>query len=110
MRDLNGKVALVTGAASGIGRGPVDAVAAAGMAVVAADVDTERLANLNESLGRAGVRRLTCTLDIRDRAAWADLIDRTESEFGAVQLLHVEAEVLKMYEAARAVACGSASV
>jgi NAD(P)-dependent dehydrogenase (short-subunit alcohol dehydrogenase family) len=93
VQDLDGKVALVTGAASGIGRGLVDAVAAAGMAVVAVDVDTERLARLDEALGRGGVRRLTSRLDIRDRDAWAELIDRAERELGPVQLLFNNAGV-----------------
>ena len=93
MQELNGKVALITGAASGIGRGLVDAAAAAGMAVVAADVDSERLGTLDESLDHAGVQRLTCTLDIRDRAAWVDLIDRAERELGPVQLLFNNAGV-----------------
>ena len=93
MRDLIGKVGLITGAASGIGRGLVDAAAAAGMAVVAVDVDTERLAGLDETLDRAGVRRLTCTLDIRDRGAWTDLIDRAERDLGAVQILFNNAGV-----------------
>jgi NAD(P)-dependent dehydrogenase (short-subunit alcohol dehydrogenase family) len=87
MRDLQGKVALITGAASGIGRGLVDAVVAAGMPVVSADVDTEGLAALDEALARAGVRRLTRTLDIRDREAWKGLVAEAERELGPVQLL-----------------------
>lgn len=93
MRDLNGKVAMITGAASGIGRGLVDAVAAAGMAVVATDVDGERLAKLDESLARGGIRHMTCSVDIRDRAAWADTLDRAERELGLVQLLFNNAGV-----------------
>jgi NAD(P)-dependent dehydrogenase (short-subunit alcohol dehydrogenase family) len=87
MQDLSGKVALITGAASGIGRGLVDAVAAAGMAAVAADIDSERLEEVAAALHKAGVRGLTSTLDIRDRAAWAGLIERAERELGPVQLL-----------------------
>jgi NAD(P)-dependent dehydrogenase (short-subunit alcohol dehydrogenase family) len=93
MQELEGKVALITGAASGIGRGLVDAVAAAGMSVVAADVDTERLTELDAELARAGVARLTRTLDIRDRAAWASLVDEAERELGVVQVLFNNAGV-----------------
>ena len=78
MRDLAGKVALVTGAASGIGRGLVEAMAAAGMAIVAADVDSEGLAATDEALAQVGARRLTQVLDIRDRHAWSELLARAE--------------------------------
>jgi NAD(P)-dependent dehydrogenase (short-subunit alcohol dehydrogenase family) len=87
MKDLEGKVALVTGAASGIGRALVDAVAAAGMAVVAADIDTERLEKLDAALAASGVRHLVSPLDIRDRSAWQALLGRSERELGPVQLL-----------------------
>jgi NAD(P)-dependent dehydrogenase (short-subunit alcohol dehydrogenase family) len=87
MRDLAGKVALVTGAANGIGRGLVEAMAAAGMAIVAADVDSEGLAAMDEALAQGGARRLTQVLDIRDRHAWSELLARAEMELGPVQLL-----------------------
>ena len=87
MQELTGKVALITGAASGIGRGLVDAVVAAGMAVVATDIDAEAVALLDGELARSTTRRLVCALDIRDRAAWGQLIARVETELGPVQLL-----------------------
>ena len=101
MQELNGKVALITGAASGIGRGLVNAAAAAGMAIIVADVDSERLGTLDESLDPAGVQRLTCTLDIRDRATLAAALGPATPE-ALENLPRVEADVVRMYEAARA--------
>lgn len=87
MRELAGKVALITGAASGIGRGLVDVAATHGMVVVATDVDTQGLAEVAASFAQNAVRGLTATLDVRDRAAWSELLDRVERDLGPVQLL-----------------------
>src|SRR5436190_20367258 len=91
MKDLQGKVALITGAASGIGRSMVEAFAGAGMKVVAADVNAEGLA------GAPGAA-MTSVLDIRDRAAWADLVARAEKDLGPVQLVCNNAGVTAMPE------------
>ncbi|MET0984562.1 MAG: SDR family NAD(P)-dependent oxidoreductase [Steroidobacteraceae bacterium] len=87
MQDLAGKVALITGAASGIGHGLVDAFAAVGMTVVAVDVDREGLDSLHDDLDRVSARHLTYVLDIRDRAAWSELVALIERDLGPVQLL-----------------------
>jgi NAD(P)-dependent dehydrogenase (short-subunit alcohol dehydrogenase family) len=87
MKDLQGKVALVTGAASGIGRALAEALGAQGMRIVIADIDADKLAETGEALARAGVTYFADELDIRDRAAWADLVAGAERELGPIQLL-----------------------
>lgn len=66
---LQGKIAVVTGAGSGIGRAAALAFAAEGAEVWACDVDTDALATLGASLR-------TLALDVRDDAAVADAFQR----------------------------------
>jgi NAD(P)-dependent dehydrogenase (short-subunit alcohol dehydrogenase family) len=67
MRDLKGKTALVTGAASGIGRATAKALAAAGARVVICDVNEAGLGTLAAELGSACL--LARRVDVGDRAA-----------------------------------------
>jgi NAD(P)-dependent dehydrogenase (short-subunit alcohol dehydrogenase family) len=83
--SLAGKTALVTGAASGIGQAIALACAAQSMRLVIADIDAERLAQTAQLLGNTP--HIAATLDVRDRTAWAGLLERAQQELGPVQLL-----------------------
>ena len=63
MKEFSGKVAVITGAASGIGRGLADRCAEEGMKVVLADLDEEGLAQAESELQATGAT----TLDRTDR-------------------------------------------
>ena len=52
MQDVAGKVAVITGAASGIGRGMAESFAAAGMKVVLADIEEDALVKTTEGAAR----------------------------------------------------------
>ncbi|MEV6031872.1 SDR family NAD(P)-dependent oxidoreductase [Nonomuraea sp. NPDC052116] len=85
MRELSGKVAVVTGAASGIGRALALRFAAEGMALMLADVDPGGLAETAHQAGDGKV--LTQVTDVSDAAAVRHLANRCFGELGAVHVL-----------------------
>ena len=93
MRDLEGKVAVVTGAASGIGRACAEAFAAEGMKVVLADVEEGPLAAAASALEDGGASVAAVPTDVRTYAAVEALRDAALSSFGAVHLVHNNAGV-----------------
>jgi NAD(P)-dependent dehydrogenase (short-subunit alcohol dehydrogenase family) len=89
MKDVDGRVAFVTGGASGIGLGIAGAFLEAGMKVVVADLRQDHIDTATQSLGRwvtAG-RLHAIRLDVTDRAAMAAAADEAERVAGKVQVL-----------------------
>jgi NAD(P)-dependent dehydrogenase (short-subunit alcohol dehydrogenase family) len=82
-----GRVAVVTGAASGIGLGLAQRFAAEGMRVVMADVEAPALEAAAAEVGRDGAEVLPVVTDVSDAGSVADLRDATLRAFGAVHLL-----------------------
>jgi NAD(P)-dependent dehydrogenase (short-subunit alcohol dehydrogenase family) len=91
---LTGKIAIVTGAGSGMGRAGAEAFAAEGAVVVVADIDEEKservVARITERGGQA-VKRL---VDVADSVRVQDLVNGAVTEFGRVDVLyHCAADV-----------------
>jgi NAD(P)-dependent dehydrogenase (short-subunit alcohol dehydrogenase family) len=80
-------VAVVTGAASGIGLALARRFAAEGMRVVLADLDDEALDKAAASLRESGATATTIPTDVSDAAAVQRLADRTVAECGAVHVV-----------------------
>ncbi len=80
--DFNGKVALVTGAAAGMGLATAQAFAEAGASVVLADVNEDAAKGAAEKLIAAGHKALAVGCDVSDDAQVAAMVDRTVAEFG----------------------------
>ena len=87
MRLEAGKVAVVTGAASGIGLALADRFATAGMHVVLADVDEPALAAAAARIGAHGVETLPVRTDVSDESAVQALAAATVDRFGAAHLV-----------------------
>src|SRR5512132_3616486 len=84
--ELDGKVALVTGAASGLGRAIAERFARAGASVVIADLDAGAASNTAREIGQPD-RALAVAMDVTDEAAVNAGVARTVEAFGAVDVL-----------------------
>jgi NAD(P)-dependent dehydrogenase (short-subunit alcohol dehydrogenase family) len=96
---LDGQVALVTGASSGLGARFAEVAAANGAAVVLVARRAERLRALKEKVEKAGGRAAIAEADVTDRAAVARAFDVAEKEFGTVTLLVNNAGVAHAHRA-----------
>ncbi|MDP8901501.1 MAG: SDR family NAD(P)-dependent oxidoreductase [Actinomycetota bacterium] len=94
MPKLDGKVAVVTGASSGIGEATAEALAAEGTTVVVAARREDRLAELTRRIEEGGGRVLAAACDVTDEAQAHGLIRRAEEEFGRVDILVNNAGVM----------------
>ena len=87
MRAFDGRVAVITGAASGIGWAIARRCATEGMRLVLADVEEPALQRAAETLAGDGARVLALPVDVAEREAVQRLAARSFEEFGAVHLL-----------------------
>ena len=87
MGRVEGKVAIVTGGASGIGAGCAKLLAAEGAAVVVTDIDQDLgeqvIASIRDKSGTATF----LPHDVTDEAAWIQVIEQTMSQYGALNIL-----------------------
>ena len=87
MREVAGKVAFVTGAASGLGLAMARSFAAAGMKVALADIEEDALARAHASFEPGNADTIALPLDVTDRDAVAEAAERTEAAFGKVHVV-----------------------
>jgi NAD(P)-dependent dehydrogenase (short-subunit alcohol dehydrogenase family) len=87
MKEFKDKVAVVTGAASGIGRAIAYRCAEEGMKVVLADINKEGLASAEAELKAAGATVLSIPTDVSKASDIETIARRTMEEFGGVHLL-----------------------
>ena len=87
MRDVAGKVAFVTGGASGIGLAMARSFSAAGMKVVIADIEQRALARAAASFAPSNAEVIALPVDVTDRDAMAGAADEAERAFGKVHVV-----------------------
>jgi NAD(P)-dependent dehydrogenase (short-subunit alcohol dehydrogenase family) len=92
--DFSGKVALVTGAASGMGLATARAFAEAGAAVVLADAREDAVNAEAQKLVDAGHRAIAVRCDVSDDEQVAAMVDRTVAEFGRLDAAFNNAGVM----------------
>jgi len=87
MKDLKGKVAAVTGAASGLGRSMALAFAAEGMDLALADVDQTNLTTVEEEVRAKGVRAITLRVDVSQAEQLDAFRDHVVARLGGVHVV-----------------------
>jgi NADP-dependent 3-hydroxy acid dehydrogenase YdfG len=90
---LDGKVALVTGASSGIGQATPLALAAEGARVAAAARRKDRLEAVVSDIAGRGGQALALMVDVADEAQVRDMVDRTRETWGRIDILVNDAGV-----------------
>lgn len=93
MTSVAGRVAFITGGASGIGLGIAEAFGQAGAKIVIADIEQSALERAAQALRALGIDALPVRLDVTDRTAFARARDAALETYGAVHLLFNNAGV-----------------
>ena len=86
MKELRGKVAAVTGAASGLGRSMALAFAAEGMDVALGDVDQANLGPVEEAVQEKGVRAITVGVDVSSAEQVEAFRDQALTRLGGIHV------------------------
>ncbi len=92
--ELDGTVALITGASSGIGAATAEALAGLGAAVALAARRTERIAGLADKITADGGRALAITADVTSEPQARAMVEQTVAEFGRLDTLVNNAGVM----------------
>lgn len=94
--DLDGAVAVITGAGSGIGRATARSLASRGARVAVSDVDAERAEETAALVEKAGGETIAVKVDVGEQADLEDLRDRCLKQFGRVDVVFNNVGVLAM--------------
>ena len=94
MEQLDGKCAIITGGASGIGRATAELFVECGAAVVIADINTEKGEQLAEGLRDAGYRAVFVKCDVTLAEDCQNAVQAAVAEFGKLDILYNNAGVI----------------
>src|SRR5258708_6845180 len=86
-KTLEGKVAIVTGGAGGIGRAYARGLADAGAAVVIADMNVEMAKEVADQLTKDGFKAIPVKVDVSDLASAQAMVEEVTKQLGGVDIL-----------------------
>ena len=84
MKDVTGKVAFITGGASGMGLAMARSFSAAGMKVAIADIEQSALDRVKAEFAKTNAQVITLKVDVTDRDAMERAAQQTEAAFGMI--------------------------
>ena len=87
MGRVDGKVCLITGAASGLGLADAEVLASEGARLVLTDIDTDGGRKAAERIVEKGGEAIFLEHDVRDEQRWQAVVDATEREYGRLDVL-----------------------
>ena len=88
MARVEGKVAIITGAASGLGFAAAQKLLEEGAKVMLSDINEEVINSMSERLSQFSQTQFsTCIHDVTNEDSWIELIDKTEKDFGKINIL-----------------------
>src|SRR6478736_5824509 len=87
MFDLSGRIAVLTGVGSGIGKGTAKMLSAAGATIVGGDIDEAGAQATADEIKTSGGTAVVQRVDVTKRADVDALVDRAQSEFGRVDIM-----------------------
>jgi NAD(P)-dependent dehydrogenase (short-subunit alcohol dehydrogenase family) len=93
MGQVDGKIALVTGGASGIGAACAATLAREGATVVVSDIDDPRGTALVSEIGAAGGQAFYLSHDVTDEQRWQEVVAEIERRFGRLDILVANAGI-----------------
>jgi NAD(P)-dependent dehydrogenase (short-subunit alcohol dehydrogenase family) len=93
MKDFNGKVAVITGGASGVGRSLAFALGRRGAKVVVGDVDKNAMAQIEADLAAEGIEALVEHCDVTSEDSLNAIADAAMAKFGGIQLVFANAGI-----------------
>lgn len=94
MKDFKNKVAVITGAAHGIGEAVAKEASARGMKLVIADIDYDNLLKVENMLKASGTETLALKIDVTEYSQMEELASRTIERFGKIDILFSNAGVV----------------
>ncbi|MBB5060573.1 NAD(P)-dependent dehydrogenase (short-subunit alcohol dehydrogenase family) [Granulicella aggregans] len=92
--DFSGQVALITGAASGLGRATAQAFAESGAALLLVDRDEEKLNSVLSEIAGEGGRAIALAGDVSDEQLAQTAVERAVGEFGSLDMAYNNAGIL----------------